>query len=781
MTGRGRYVDDVAVPGTLHVAFVRSPHAHAELRSVDVGPALAAGARAALTGADVAARIGPLLAKGAAPTLQATPHYALALDRVRFMGEAVAAVAAESRYQAEDLAELIAVQYDPLPAVADMEAALGPDAPVLHPAIGDNRLFHASFGKGDLEGACAAADVVIRRRLYSHRYAPVPMETRGCLAQHDPAAGTLTVWLSSQIPHVARTLLSEVFGIPEHKVRVISPDVGGGFGLKGRLFPEDLVVCLLAMQLGRPVKWIEDRAEHLAASHQSREEVHYAELAARRDGTILAFRDRFVDDCGAYAAYPWGGHFQGALTARSLPGPYRLENFSYEYEVALTNKCPIGAYRGIWGPTYAFVQEVMIDLLARALDLDPADVRRRNLIRPEELPYVSATGVQYDSGDYPAALDQALAAVEYADLRARQAALRQEGRLLGIGICNFVEPYASGSPKDPNAWLGRFESARVRVHPSGTVTVATGLHSHGQGHETTLAQIVAAELGIGPEEVAVEYGDTDSSPYGIGTHGSRAIIVGGGAAILAARVIRDKALRIAAHLLEVDVDDLELRDGAARVKGSPERSMPWTEIAKIALVLPYRLPPDEEAGLEATRYYEPPPVTTSNGVHVALVEVDRETGAVEILKYVVVEDCGRAVNPLLVEGQLQGGVVQGLGGVLLEHSAYDSQGQYLASTFMDYLLPTSADVPPIDVHLMETPSFNTLGGFKGIGESGAIGPPGAIVNAVADALTPLGVEVTEQPVTPERVRRLIADASGRQPSAQEGKLGGKTSSVGRPA
>ncbi len=765
LTGRAHYVDDLTRPGLLHAAFVRSPHAHARIRRVDLAPALALdGVVAGLTGAEILAVTEPVRCDSSVGEWQSSAIPALAAERVLYVGEPVAVVVATDRYRAEDAAERVVVDYEPLPPVVDAEAALRPEAPVLHPGWRDNAFVRRRVDAGDVDGVFAAADGVVRLRLVTHRQAGAPLENRVSLAEYDAGRQELTLWTATQIPHLLRTGLADALRFPEHRLRVIAPDVGGGFGIKSNLFGEDVVLCVLALRLGRPIKWVEDRREHLLASAHAREHYYEIEAAYRRDGTVLGIRARIVVDVGAYSVWPWTAAIEPCMALGILPGPYRIRHYRAEAIGVATNKCPLGPYRGVARPSACFAIERVMDEVARETGLDPAEVRRRNLVRADEFPYTSVTGLVYDSGSFIESLDKVLEAADYPALRRAQAAARAQGRYLGIGLATYTEQTAHataefvrrGSP----IILG-YDAATVRMDPSGKVTVMASMQSHGQGLETTVAQLVADQLGVPLEDVAVLHGDSTLSPYGMGTFASRSAVLCGGAVQLAAGQVRAKLLRLAGHLLEAQPEDLELADGVCRVRGVPTRAMTIRELARIAYHRVEKLPPGESIGLEATQAYDAAPGTGTfaNAAQLALVEVDPETGQVKLLRYVIVEDCGCMINPLIVDGQIHGGVAQGIGTALFEESIYDAQGQLLNTSFLDYLLPGALDVPSLEVHHLETPSPFTLGGFKGMGEGGAIAPGAAIANAVSDALQPFGrVMANELPLTPERVLQLIAAA-----------------------
>ena len=762
LLGRGRFVADIALPRTLHVAFVRSPFAHARIAGIDVTAARAApGVAAVVTAADLAGRVNPIRADARFPDFHSSEWPILAGDVVRYQGEPIAAVVATSPYLAEDAATLVDVDFDPLPVVVDAEAALAADAPLVHPEWGDNLFLRRSGTFGDVDRAFADADVVLRRAFRSQRYTGVPMETRGCLAQFDAGGGELTLWTTTQVPHLIRSGVAEALGFPEHRLRVVAPDVGGGFGIKGSLYPEEVLIPYLARLLDRPVRWIADRSEDFMASVHARGHVHTVELAARRDGTILGLKARIVVDNGAYSTWPWTASMEIGIAAGNIPGPYKIQHYQFEALSVCTNKMPIGAYRGVARPAACFSIERAIDDLARELDLDPLDVRQRNLI--DAYPYVTVTGLEIDSGSLLPAVHLAKQVLSYDDLRTQQAEARRQGRLVGIGIANYTEQTAHGLTEYARRLLPitlGFDSATVRMDPQGTVWIAAGIHSHGQGLETTLAQLAADELGVNIDDIQVVYGDTRVSPYGMGTFASRSAVIGGGAVIGAAGVIREKLERIAATLLECAPDDLERADGAFRVRGVPTSTVTIRECARVAYFRA-ELIPDVGPGLEATVFFDNPPGTGafSNGLHAAVVEVDPATGEIAIQRYLVIDDCGTVINPTIVHGQIVGGTVQGIGGALWEHLVYDDQGQLLAGTLLEYALPKAANSPPIEVVSLCTPSPVTPLGMKGVGEGGAIAPGACLANAVSDALAPLGVTVNATPLTPESILRLIHGAA----------------------
>jgi carbon-monoxide dehydrogenase large subunit len=764
LTGQGQYVADLERPRMVHAAFLRSPHAHARILDVDRRALAGAAGVVCLDGADLAARVRPLCAPSRMKGYRPTEFPALARDVVRHVGEAVAVVVAPSRYAAEDALEAIAVDYAPLPVVADPEAALADGAPLVHEAAGTNALLSRTFAHGDVAAAFRDA-VVVADRFRFHRHAGVALENRACLAEYRSGPGLLTVWSSTQIPGIVRDALADLLGLPPARIRVVAPDVGGGFGIKTVLYPEEIAVCALAMALERPVKWVGDRREDLLTSTQAWDEIVDAELAVAPDGRIAGLRARVVADVGAYSIFPWTASIEVIQVVSFLPGPYRVPHYHADAVGVATNKAPMGPYRGVGRPVSAFVMEALLDRAARRLGLDPVEVRRRNLLRAEDFPHRSPVGLVWDSGAFLESLETACEVAGYAGLRAERerAARSGTGRRLGVGVACYVELTGVGSaiPVSPGADIATgTEGATVRVDAGGGVTALFGLAGHGQGVETTLAQVVAAELGVRIEDVRVLVGDTAIGPPGTGTYASRSAVLGGGAAILAARAVRDKALAIAARELEAAADDLDVEAGMIRVRGMPDRAVSLARVAALAYGGTRRLPPGMEPGLEATRFYDPYFGTAAGATHLAVVEVDLATCAVRIVRYVVVEDCGRIINPLIVAGQAIGGVLQGVGAALLEEVVYAADGQLLTGTLMDYLVPTAAEAPVVDVRHVERPSPTTLGGFKGVGEGGTIGAPAAVANAVADALAPLGVEVRELPVTGERLFRLLR-AAGR--------------------
>jgi carbon-monoxide dehydrogenase large subunit len=764
VTGRGRYVSDVELPRMLHVAFVRSVHAHARILGVDTRAATACpGVVAIATGADADIARYRICAKSALPSYVETEQPVLAWPEARFAGEAVAAVVAADRYAAEDAAALVVVDAEPLPAAVDVVGARG--GPVVHAGAADNVLLSRRFESGEVEKTLAGAAVVIERTFRTNRQTAAPLEGRGGVAEWSAGEGKLTLWSGTQVPHLARHGLAEILGLAENRVRVIAPDVGGGFGVKAILYPEDVVLCLLAMRLGRAVKWVEQRREGLVAAAHARDHHYAVRVGFDRAGRLLAMDARIACNAGAYSVYPWTAGLEALMAGGLLAGPYKLAHYRCEVAAVATHTTPAGPYRGVARPATTFVMERVLDLGAAALGLDPVEVRRLNLVGPADLPYTSATRLVHDSPTYRVCFEKVLEAIGYDAFRAEQARARAEGRYLGIGFANYNEltglgQAASAGPRMP--FRTGHEGVTVRMDPSGAVTVLAGVTSQGQGLETTMAQIVASELGAPLDTVTVVLGDTDATPFGLGAFASRQAVIGGGAAIRAGQALREKITRIAAHLLEAAREDLEVADGRVTVKGVPERAVSLAEVARVACLETQRLPTDTEPGLEATRFYDPIRGTFAAGSQAAIIEVDPGIGTVAILRYVCVEDTGRVVNPAIVEGQVQGAIAQGIAGALSEHLIYDQAGQLLTGTLMDYALPTAADLPPFELDHIEEPAEN-LAGVRGVGEGGTLGPAAALANAVADALAPFGIEPNELPLTPARLWGWCAAAAVRPP------------------
>ncbi|MGQ0569651.1 MAG: xanthine dehydrogenase family protein molybdopterin-binding subunit [Armatimonadota bacterium] len=752
LTGKGGFIGDLVRPGMVHAAFLRSPHAHARIRSIDVSRTLRIpGVHGVLTGQDLPTDLPPQPVTHVF-TERATPNYALARDRVRYVGEPVAVVAAASPYVAEDAVEQIDVEWEPLPVVADVEAALRADAPRLYDDWPDNvaGTFHSEMG--EVDRALAEADVTITERFRIQRQFACPLEPRGVLAEWDPYRGELVLWSSTQILHIARDCLAEVLRIPEHRIRILVPRIGGAFGCKFHFYAEEVAVALLARKVGRPVRWLEDRLESFVATVHAREQVVEATMAARSDGTVTAVSAEVLGDMGAHLHTVSYGPVW--LTSVMITNVYLIPNARVNTRAVVTNKTPLGSFRG-WGqPQANFVVERLIDRVAQRLGKDPAEIRRQNFIPPDRFPYKSLHHT-FDSGRYAECLDKALDLLHYRDWRERQADLRRQGRHIGIGIAFYVENTALGPSRMLNAGgvnQGGYDIAHVRMEPSGEVTVYTGLCEMGQGFTNGIAQMCAQTLGVHPDHVAVVTGDTQACPYtGYGTGASRSASVGGAAVMKASQRLRGKVAAIAAHMLEVSQDDLVMKSGRIWVRGAPARAIGMADVGRAGYLRAIELPQGMDPGLEAIEVFDPPQMAWPYGTHIAVVEVDIGTGAVTFLDYVVTHDCGTLLNPMIVDGQIHGGVAQGIGAALYEHLKYDANAQPLARTFMDYLIPTAADLPHFRLDHTVTPSPIIPGGMKGVGEAGIIAPPAAVVNAVEDALRPFDVKFTQTPLSPDAV------------------------------
>ena len=745
LAGRGCFVDDLRRPDAVYAAIVRSTQAHARL-AVDADRARAhPGVLHVITAADIPANTPPIpMRLYQLPGLEQMLQWPLARDVVRYTGEPVAVVVAATRYAAEDALDLVDIAYESLAAVIELEDAVAPSAPILHEHAGTNVAATQTIEFGDVDAAFVGADLIVSERLSCQRHAAVPLEPRGLLAELEPGSDRLVVWGAAKVVHTNRRLLATLLGWPEERIRLVELDVGGGFGGRGEFYPEDFLIPLCAIRTGRPVAWTEDRAESLKALNHSREQLHDVELALRADGTLLAMRDRFLMNTGAYVRTH--GAVVPSMTAAMLPGPYRWQAYRCEMRQVVTNKTPAGTYRAPGRYEANFVRERMIDIAARRLGRDPVELRRQNLIRPEAMPYAVGTAADghpltFDSGDYPLLLAKAVARFDYEGLREWRAALPDGMRRRGIGVAYFVE----------KSGVGRWEYARVGIGSDGGVLVHTGSTSVGQGVETVFAQICAEVLGVRYDDVTVAHGDTDRVPDGMGSFGSRATSLGGAAVMRASATLRERILRGAADLLEADAKDMRIEGDRVVVRGSPRVGVSLSELAK-AMRPAAVLPTGGAPGLEEEAYFDSPDMSFPYGLHLAAVEVDTETGAVEIVRYGIAYDIGMAVNPVLVEGQLVGGAAQGVGGALLEELAYDAQGQLVAGSFMDYLLPTACEVPRVEVLLTEdAPTPLTPLGAKGAGEGGTAAVGAAIANAVSDAI---GAEATKLPLTPERVMRL---------------------------
>jgi len=755
--GISHYVDDLNLAGMHYAAFLRSPHAHANIRSVDLSKARhASGVVLALSGADIDGAIQPVPCAAQIPDMKPAARPVLARDRVRFVGEAVAVVVASDRYAARDALDLIEVDSEPLTPIVNPEKAIAKGAAPLHASHKDNVAFKWELEGGDLKAAFKSADKVIRQRIVNQRLIPVPIETRGVIADYQPGEGQLTVWSATQIPHLLRTQIASMLNFPETLVRVVAPEVGGGFGSKLNVYPEEALVAYLAIQLGKPVKWSESRRENFQATIHGRDQIDDFEVAVKRDGTILGLRCRVIADLGAY--YQLLTPLIPTLTGLMMTGCYKIPAARMEITGVFTNKMATDAYRGAGRPEATYLIERVMDLVAAELKKDPVEVRRKNFPEAKDFPYATPTGLIYDSGDYEKALDMAVKVADYKKLRQEQAKLRKEGRYMGIGVSTYVEICGMGPSSAMPA--GGWESATVRVEPTGRVSVMTGSSPHGQGQETTFAQMGADVLGIDPEQVQVVHGDTSIVPYGIGTFGSCATAVGGTAVYKSLQKVKEKLARIAAHIVGSDPERMVFADGKISAKESPKKSVAFGQAVSAAYVAK-TLPADMEPGLEATTFFEPSNFTYPFGTHICVVEIDAETGDVKLVRYVAVDDCGNVLNPLLVEGQVQGGIVQSVGQALFEEAVYDEQGQLITGELMDYALPRASDMCWIETARTVTPTPVNPLGVKGVGEAGTIGATPALAGAVADALAPFGVHHVDMPFKREKIWQLMRKGAGR--------------------
>jgi aerobic carbon-monoxide dehydrogenase large subunit len=754
--GQGTFTDDIQLPGMLHGAVLRSPLAHARIASIDTSAAEAhPRVKAVITGQMLDDR-------GLAwmPTLSHDVQAVLATDKVRFQGQEVAFVVAEDRYSARDALELINVDYEPLPAVIDATIALDPGAPVIRDDLAgqqDNHIFDWEAGdQAATDAVFAGADVVVGQDMLYPRSHPAPLETCGAVADFNPVSGQLTVWTTSQAPHAHRTLYALVIGIPEHKIRIISPDIGGGFGNKAPIYPGYICAIVGSMVTGSPVKWMEDRSENLMSTTFARDYHMRGEIAATRDGRILGLRARVLADHGAFNGSAQPSKFPAGFF-HIFTGSYDLRAAHCQVTGVYTNKAPGGvAYSCSFRITEAvYLVERMVDLLARELGMDSAELRMKNLLRPEQFPYTCPTGWQYDSGNYPRALQVAMDIADYPELRREQAEKRERGEYMGVGISFFTEGVGAGPRKHMDILgLGMADGAHLRVHPTGKAVLSVSCQSQGQGHETTFAQIVAQELGLSPDDVEVVHGDTDRTPFGLGTYGSRSTPVSGAAAAIVARKVRERARIVASVILEVSSDDLEWTDGQWRVRGDPENGLGIAEIA-MAAHGPLELPEGVEGHLDAETVYNPPNLTHPFGAYICVTDVDPGTGQVQVRRFIAVDDCGVRINPMIVEGQVHGGLADGVGMALMQVIAFDEEGNCLGGSFMDYLIPTAVECPSWELGATVTPSPHHPIGAKGVGESATVGSPPAIVNSVLDALAPFGVRHADMPLTPANVWRAI--------------------------
>ncbi len=761
ITGRARYIDDIALPGQLWAAIVRSPEAHAKIVSIDASAARErAGIHAVYTGEDMGDLQGALPLAWVPPGVEVNnpEHWPLARGAVKHVGDPVAVVLGEDRYAVVDAAEDVIVEYDPLPVVTDPEAALA-GGPLVHEQFGTNKVHEWSLSGGDLDAGFAEADVVVERRVINHRIAGAPIEPRGVLA--DYRAGSLTLWTSTQVPHFVRLFVAILLGMSEERVRVVAPEVGGGFGSKLQVYGEEILACWASRKLGRPVKWIETRSENMAVTHQGRDQISQMKMGAKRDGTITAYHVKILADFGAYNMLLTP--LIPSLGAFVMGGCYKIPAVQTDITGVFTNKCPTDAIRGAGRPEATHMVEVMLDQLAAELDMDRLELRRKNFIPKEDFPAAVATGVIYDSGDYAKSLDKLLEHVDVDAFRSEQASLREQGIYRGLGFSTYTEicglaPSRITGPAGVGVQAGLWESAMVRVHNTGAVTVYSGTSPHGQGLETSFAQIVADKLGVDPQVVEVVHGDTGTGPEGRGTYGSRSLATGGEAIAKATDKVAAKATAIVADKLEAAPEDIEVADGRFSVRGSPDKGLTLAEVAGLAYI--GDVPEGMEPGLEETMFYDPENFVFPFGAHACVVDIDVQTGKVRVVRYVAVDDCGNPVNPLLIDGQVHGGIAYGIGQALYERVHYDEDGQLVTGTFVDYALPTAAELPSFETDRTVTPSPTNSMGVKGVGEAGTIAATPAVTNAVIDALRPLGVSYINMPLSPMRIWEAIEDAKG---------------------
>jgi carbon-monoxide dehydrogenase large subunit len=754
--GRGQFVSDIKLPGTMDVAFVRSPHAHARIKSITVPP----DARGRVFMAADLPRVTPIRIVSHATGAKSPAWPPLATDKVRYVGEAIAACIAPSRGEAEDLANAVSVDFQVLESVIDAPRDMRGSRNPVHEHWGDNLYIERVVEGGDIDAAARAAEVVVTRQFRMQRQSGAPLEGRAVLAYRDHRLDEVVVYASTQTPHTVRVALAEILDIDERRIRVVAPDIGGGFGPKARLYPEEIILAALALELDHPVRWVEDRGEHLLTTAHTRDHHYKVTAYADRQGRILGVDAEIVVDAGAYGLWPQGPYQEAAMAARNLPGPYTIPNYRAKHYTVATNKTPLGPYRGVGRPGACFAVERMIDEVARAIGRDPNEVRTLNMVRPEQMPFTTIGGMRLDNGDYAQSVRLCAELLDLPGVRARQQRGEPDGRLIGIGFAAFAEQTAHGAAEFAArgaAIIPGFESCTARVLTDGSLVLMVGIQSHGQGLETTLSQIASEELGIDPGRISVRHGDTESTAFGFGTFASRSMVMSGGAVARASRILRDKLCRIGAHLLQCEVTEVRCADGVVL---GPQGSVTIAEIAKVAHLRMDGLPPGVDPLLDATATYEPAIGTGvfSYATHGAVVAVDPETGFVELLDFAVAEDCGTMVNPMIVEGQIRGGVVQGIGTALYEEIPYDETGQPLAGTLADYLLPGAAEMPAIKIGHLHTPATTTEYGMKGMGEGGAVAPPAAIANAVRDALAASGAEVNETPITPRRVMAAIRKA-----------------------
>ena len=769
LTGNGEYTADRKPDRALHVAFRRSEQPHADIVRVDATKARAApGVVAVFTADDVAADYKPVIPFSRMPNYYATPITALASKKVRYVGEAVVAVVAEDRYLAEDAVELIDIEYALLGAVSDPEFAVSRDAPLLHEEAATNVLIAREFRKGDAAADLAAAHVRVRDRFEMTRKAPLAIEPRSYCAEFESRRDSITLYTSSNIPGIVRDALAESLDLPGSRLRVVAPDVGGSFGSKGSLYPEEILLCVAAKKLRRSLKWTADRLEDISSSSQAFAEIVDAEMGFDENGIAVALEADVIGDVGAYSIYPWTCGLEPVQVVSFLPGPYKIRSYRGAVRGVATNKPPTGPYRGVGRPVSTFVAERLMDMGAKALGIDPLEIRRRNLVRADEFPYRIASGIIWDRTGFVECLEAAVQAGEYEELRKQQSAARAEGRYFGIGLATYAEltgigsriAVAPGMPINTGS-----ETAKIRIDSTGAITAAFGVASHGQGLETTLAQIIADDLGARFGDIRVVQGDSDAVPMSTGTYASRSAVLGGGAAKHASRILQEKIKKVASHLLEAAADDIDVADGLATVTGT-DRVVTFKQIAKAVYSDMKTLPVEARQELEASYTYDPINGTTACATHLVAVEVDPTTCFVKILRYVVAEDCGRIINPMIVDGQVHGGVAQGIGAALYEEMIYDEDGQLVSASLADYVIPSAVEIPHIDVVHIESCSA-VAGGFRGMGEGGTIGAPAAIANAVSDALSALDINVSILPITPERMFRLLEKARTKAKGSQQ--------------
>ena len=764
--GKGKYVANLQISGMLHAAIVRSPHAHATINGIDASAALAMeGVVAVFTGQDlIDDGVGSLPCGFNPPDIKTAPHMSLAVDKVRHVGDGVAVVIAESRYIAQDAADAVQVEYTPLPAVVDAKKAAAPDAPQLHTEIPNNTSFHWAIGeRAAIDQVFAVADHVVALDLINQRLIPNAMEPRACVAQYSDFSDEMTIWTTSQNPHIIRLLISiATLHIPENKVRVISPDVGGGFGSKIFHYAEEVIIPWAARKLNRPVKWVATRSESFVSDAHGRDHVTTCKLALKSDGTFTGLDVTTYANMGAYLS-TFAALIPTALYITLFSGLYKIPAIFGESYGTMTNTVPVDAYRGAGRPEASYVVERLVDIAAHELNMDPIELRRKNFIQPDEFPYQTPVALLYDSGDYDKLFDKAVEVADYPALLRQRDEARQAGKLVGVGVSGCIEASGLGPSRvvvGLGSGVGLWESGSLRVHPTGKVTVFTGSHSHGQGHETAFAQIVADELGIPMGDIEIIHGDTGRTPFGLGSYGSRSASVGGSAIVRSAEKIRAKLIKIAAYQLEVAEEDVEYDrvNGKVHVKGSPDQAKGFAELS-VATLTAHQLPDGMEPGLEETSFYDPSNFTFPNSAHIAMVEIDRDTGEVKLTHYTAIDDVGNTINPMIVEGQIVGGVAQGVGQALWEHGVYDDSGQLLSGSFMDYAMPRADGFPTIQAGRTQTPSPHNPLGVKGAGEMGTIAGTVTIANAVMDALAPLGVRHLDMPHTAEKLWKAIQGAN----------------------